>query len=274
MNDFNIINSSRELEEKLKQVDDLKKEIDARKPLKPEIWSTIQKKLKIEWTYDSNAIEGSSLTRGETFFFLQEGLTVEGKPLKDFLDARNHADAIDFLLDVVRDERTITEGLIKEMNALLLSGVKSTSAMNEYGQIVQKPANPGQYKKLPNHVLQMDGSIHYYVDPLDVQPQMQQMCEWINSGSSMLHPLMAAAAAHYNFVRIHPFDDGNGRGARLLMNLILMKKGYPPAIVRNEKRRTYLECLVKADRKDLNPFIMFMAESLIETESTILKDLE
>jgi len=72
----------------------------------------------------------------------------------------------------------------------------------------------------------------------------------------------------------HPFDDGNGRGARLLMNLILMKKGYPPAIVRNEKRRFYLECLIKADRKDLNPFIMFITESLLETESSILKDLE
>ncbi|WP_051284010.1 Fic family protein [Desulforegula conservatrix] len=274
MNEFYTINTSPELDDRLKQVDHLKNAIDQRRPLKPDIWSTIQNKLKIDWTYDSNAIEGSSLSRGETFFFLQEGLTVEGKPLKDFLDARNHADAIDFLFDVVKNERKITEGLIKEMNALLLSGIRSTSAMNEYGQIVQKPANPGQYKKLPNHVLQMDGTIHYYADPLDVQPQMQYLCEWINENMDRIHPAMVAATAHYNLVRIHPFDDGNGRGARLLMNLILMKKSYPPAIVRSEKRRFYLECLIKADRKELNPFIMFMAESLLETESNILKDLE
>jgi len=122
----------------LSLIDDLKTQIDKKKFLQKEHWSAIQEKLRIDWTYDSNAIEGTSLTRGETLFFLREGLTVEGKPLKDFLDARNHAEAIDWLYEVIKDNRSVSQRLIKEMNALLLSGVKYTLAINQSGQKVRK----------------------------------------------------------------------------------------------------------------------------------------
>ena len=247
--------------------------IENNKPLKNGAWGAIYNKLKIDWTYNSNAIEGSTLTYGETVFFLQEGLTVEGKPFKDFLDARNHAEAIDFLMEVIKNEREISEGLIKEINALLLSGVKYTEAMDQFGQKVKKPATPGEYKKLPNHVLQMDGTIHYYVEPLQVPAQMKEMCAWVNTHLDTLHPVVVSAIAHYNFVRIHPFDDGNGRGARILMNLILMRKGYPVAIVKNEKRRQYLTALREADHGDLSSFVLFIAESLQATQYMILDEI-
>ena len=93
---------------------------DTLKEQKPELWPIIQKKLRILWTSDSNALEGSTLSFAETLFFLEEGLTVEGKPLKDFVDARNHADAIEYLMEVIKDERPITTSLMKEVNALLL----------------------------------------------------------------------------------------------------------------------------------------------------------
>jgi Fic family protein len=105
------------------EIDNLQAQIDAKRPVRPERWQAVTEKLKMEWTYDSNAIEGSTLTLGETIFFLREGLTVEGKPLKDFVDARNHAEAIDFLQDVIRNKRPISEGLIKEINAMLLKGI-------------------------------------------------------------------------------------------------------------------------------------------------------
>ncbi len=260
-------------QELLRQVDELQVQIDIQKPLSTDVWETIQQKLKIDWTYDSNAIEGSSLTRGETLFFLQEGLTVEGKPFKDFLDARNHAEAIDFLYGIITDERPVSAGLMKEINALLLSGVSSTPAMNQMGQKVQKKATPGEYKKQPNHVLQADGTIHHYVEPEQVPGEIEKLCLWINEGLDKLPPLIVATVAHYNLVRIHPFDDGNGRGARILMNLILIKKGYPPAIIKNTIRRAYLAALNQADQGDITPFVELVCKSLIETQEEILENL-
>ncbi len=152
-------------------------------------------------------------------------------------------------------------------------GVTHTEAISETGQRIKKPANPGQYKRLPNHVLQSDGTIHYYTQPLHVADEMEELCQWIHTHIETQHPLLTAAAAHYNMVRIHPFDDGNGCGARLLMNLILLKKGYPPAIVKTEERRSYLETLRQADNGDLAPVLRFIARSLISTQEMILDEL-
>jgi len=129
------------LREKLNNINELQDKIDTKKPLQSALWPTIEEKLRIDWTYDSNAIEGSTLTRGETWFFLREGLTVEGKPFKDFLDARNHAEAIDYLYQVIQDKRPITPGLIKELNALLLLGVTYTEALNAMGERIKKLRN-------------------------------------------------------------------------------------------------------------------------------------
>ena len=155
---------SPKLEALFQHIDQQRDQIDRLKQEKPELWTSVLRKVQYSWTYNSNAIEGSTLSLGDTIFFLQEGLTVEGKPFKDFLDAKNHQQAIEFLFDVVTNRREITEGLMKEINALLLAGTDSTPAINEHGQAIEKPANPGEYKKLPNHVLQADGTIHHYVE--------------------------------------------------------------------------------------------------------------
>jgi len=263
-----------ELKQLLQTIDDLKLQIDINRSLHKERFAAIQEKLRIDWTYETNAIEGSSLTKGETLFFLQEGLTVEGKPFNDFLDARNHAEAIDWLYDIINDNRPVTEGLIKEINALLLSGVHYTEAINEAGRKVKKPLTPGQYKSLPNHVLQPDGAIFFYTEPIHVPDEMQTLCQWINRNIEIHHPIITASIAHYNMVRIHPFDDGNGRGARILMNLILIKKGYPPAIIKMEKLRSYLTALSQADKGDISQFVMLAADSLINTQRLILEELK
>jgi len=268
------INETSALLSLMRHIDTQRSQIETLKNKHTSVWPTIQEKLKFTWTYDSNAIEGSTLTLGDTIFYLKEGLTVEGKPLKDFVDASNHAEAIDFLYEVISNQRPISEGLIKEINGLLLNGVKSTPAINEQGQKVEKKARPGEYKREANHVLQADGTIHRYVDPVHVASEMEKLCRWITEQDGHLHPIGIAAVAHYNMVRIHPFDDGNGRGARILMNLILIKAGYPPAIVKNEKRRTYLEALKKADDGNLEPFVEFIASSLAETQEMILEDIE
>ncbi|HIP02000.1 MAG TPA: Fic family protein, partial [Campylobacterales bacterium] len=171
-------------------------------------------------------------------------------------------------------KRELSEGVVKELNALLLYGLESTPATNSLGQKVDKKANAGQYKNQPNHVLLANGDIHYYVEPILVQAQMQELIEWINENIDKIHPIAVASILHYNLVRIHAFDDGNGRGARILMNLVLIKKGFFPAVIKTERKRKYLEAIHEADKGDINPFIQFIATELIETQEKVLNDLK
>lgn len=252
-----------------RKITDLKQQIDALRPLNPELQKTLQERLRIEWTYNSNALEGNTLTFGETAFFLRKGLTSEGKPLKDYLEAKNHAEAIDGLHEVVRNQRLITEGLIKELHGVLMKGIEFTYAKGAHG-LIKKPFHAGRYKTHPNHVLTLSGKIHYYTDQLHVKDEMEKLIQWYNDSGS-LHPVDRASIFHYRFVAIHPFDDGNGRLARLLMNLILMKEGYPPCIIKNTSRREYLKALESVDTGKIRaPFIGFVAKELTETLETIL----
>ncbi len=263
-----------EIESLFKITDSLNSRINEIKDSDSELWHTILQKLKIDWTYNSNSIEGSTLSRGDTHFFLTEGLTVEGKPFKDFLDAKNHLEAIDYLYEIISDNRDVSEGVIKELNALILSDVKFTPAQDKNANIIQKKARPGEYKKQPNHVLLPNGDIHQYVEPEQVQPQMQELVEWIAENENKLHPILVASIVHYNLVRIHAFDDGNGRGARILMNLLLMKHDFFPAVIKTERKRKYLNTLQEADKGNIYPFIQFMASELIETQESVINDLE
>ncbi len=257
----------------LQRADQLNTQINELKNTDSSLWETILLKLKIDWTYNSNSIEGSTLSLGETHFFLTEGLTIEGKPFRDFLDAKNHMEAIEYLYDIIADDREISEGVIKELNALILSGVNYTKAQDSSGKPIRKRATPGTYKTEPNHVLLPSGEIHQYVEPIQVQSQMQELIEWIDDSSREIHPIVVASIVHYNLVRIHAFDDGNGRGARIVTNLILIKNHYFPVVIRSEKKRRYLEALQQADGGDISPFAEYVTTELIETLERVLVDL-
>ena len=255
------------------KIDTLKKQLDEFRPLDNDLMQVLQEKLRIAWTYNSNAIEGNTLTFGETAFFLREGLTSEGKPLKDYLEAKNHAEAIDMLHDVVINKRKITEGLVKNLHALLLKDIHFTYAKGANDQLIKKPLNAGKYKERPNHVLTLSGRVHHYVSPLHVKDEMEKLVHWLGKAKD-IHPVERAALFHYRFVAIHPFDDGNGRLARLLMNLILMQSGYPICIVKNEHRRQYLNAIELADNhKSKMPFVYFIADELYATEKMMLDTL-
>jgi len=228
------------------KIDRLKSLIDAKRPFDPEIMALLQERLRIEWTYNSNAIEGNTLTYGETAFFLREGLTSEGKPLKDYLEAKNQAEAIEYLNGIVNSAKPLREGFIKELHSLLMKGIEFTYAKGADGNIIKKPLYAGMYKQRPNHVLTVSGKIHKYTAPEHVIDEMEALLKWYRKAGKS-HPLQKAAEFHYRFAAIHPFDDGNGRMARLIMNLILMKEGYPPCIIKNVNRRKYLGALERAD---------------------------
>ena len=264
---------SEQLTESYGRIDDLRDRLAELKESNPHLWPNIFKKQKIAWTTETNAIEGSSLSFSDTMFFLEEGLTVEGKPLKDFLDARNHAEAIDLLYSRLDDEQPITPGFLKEFNALLLTGVDHTPAIDAMGRPVQKPATPGEFKNQPNNVLLPDGSMKTYIDPIHVSTEIEKLCTWINEDD--VHPITKAALTHYNFVTIHPFDDGNGRGARILMNLILIKAGYPPTIISNADRAGYLDALRAGQaRGGTGQFVAFISQTLETTLKGMIDDFE
>jgi Fic family protein len=258
------------MDKNIQKTESVKREIDQLRPFSDSLNATIQEKLRVEWTYHSNAIEGNTLTLGETAFYLREGLTSEGKPLKDYVEARNHAEAIDGLNKIVRTAQPITESMIKSLHGVLMRGIDEIRVRGGGGHIIGKPMRVGDYKQQPNHVLTLSGEVHSYTEPLFVPDEMQQLVQWVNDDDK-LHPIERAAAFHYRFVSIHPFDDGNGRMSRLLMNILLMQAGYLPCVIRNERRRQYLEALEQVDQTgDEALFVSFVAEELLHTLQQIL----
>lgn len=245
-------------------IEEIDKFFDVYKARKTELsveeLGTRYEKLRLEWTYHSNAIEGNSLTLGETAFYLREGLTSEGKPLIDYLEARNHVEAIDWFFEVVKNKKPVTEGFIKDLNALLHKGITERPARGAQGQIIMRQITPGVYKREPNHVLTLSGEIHYYVDPLQVLGEMEKLVEMIQLQEGRTHPVELAAGVHYEITRIHPFDDCNGRISRLLLNLLLMRAGFPPIVIKVEERRVYLKVLEEADGGNREPFYLFVAD--------------
>jgi len=248
----------------LREINELHAAYLAKRPLSDEERTARYEELRIKWTYNSNAIEGNSLTLGETAFYLREGLTSEGKPLIDYLEARNHAEAIDWLRTIAKKDKSITEGVIKDLNALLHKGITERPAMSADGKQVMRQIHPGAYKIQSNHVITLSGEIHYYVDPLQVAGEMEKLVRTFAEEEGNTHPVELAALVHYEITRIHPFDDCNGRGARLLMNLILMHFDFPPVVIKMEERRRYLETLEAADKGDREPFYNLIAEHVKE----------
>jgi len=199
------------------------------RPLPPDIVRNLDDWFRVELTYSSNAIEGNTLTRQETAVVLEKGLTVGGKPLKDHIEATNLAGALDYIRDLVRGAPSqLSESVILRIHDLVLRGVDDRNA--------------GRYRNVP---VRISGSTVVLPNPLKVPVLMEAFVAWL-SDAGRLHPAALACEAHYRLVTIHPFVDGNGRTARLLMNLVLLMHGYPPAIIQVTECLAYLNALEAA----------------------------
>lgn len=254
------------------QLEALKKRLDALRPLDAELYGKLRHKLSVDWTYHSNAIEGNTLTLSETRFFLEVGLTSKGKPLSEYLEMKNHKYAIDYLETVVKENKPLTEWLIKELHAMLFERNEDYEIENELGQKVRKNVLPGKYKQDNNYVLLPDGSRKYYMDHLKVVDAMQDLIKFYNDKKKKIHPVILAAELHAQFVSIHPFVDGNGRVARLIMNLVLMQAGYEPAIIQNELKQDYYQTLRHYDETgDIEPFVSIIEQEVMRTLQITLK---
>ena len=245
-------------------LDRLRANLDALRPLAPEQEARVLQKFRLEWNYNSNAIEGNSLTLGETRSLLLHGLTAAGKPLRDHLDIKGHNEAVLWLEDFVRDERPLTEQFIRGMHEVLLGEPYEVQAQTADGQPTRKLIVPGRYKTSPNNVLTATGEMFYFASPEETPGRMTDLVDWYRAeeAAPTLPPVALATEFHYRFVRIHPFEDGNGRMARLLMNLILLRHGYPMTVIPAADRNRYLAALAEADAGEPEPFLRFIIENV------------
>ena len=260
------------------RVDALREEVDAMRPLDPDQAGKAMQRLRLEWTYHSNAIEGNSLTYGETRALLLHGVTAAGKPLKDHLDIKGHKEALDYLERFVQNGEPLTLTAIREMHKLLLGDPYEVPAETSEGQPTRRTITPGDFKTQPNHVTTATGETHYYARPEEVPACMADLVDWqretwprVEAGE--VQPIPFASDLHHRFAAIHPFDDGNGRMARLLMNLVLMRAGYVPAVLRQENRPAYYGALAQADGGDLGALVQFVASELESTLELYLRAL-
>ena len=211
-----------------KKLTEKKKKLDKHRPLDTNLVKNLEEWFRIELTYTSNAIEGNTLSRAETALVVEKGLTIGGKSITEHLEASNHAAALDF---------------IKEQIKLKPSDLKEKDILKIHEIILDRidKENAGIYRRVP---VRISGSAVVLPNPRKVQDLMDEFFKWLKKEDKM-HAVELAAEAHYRFVTIHPFIDGNGRTARLLMNMILMMKGYPPAIIRKNDRLAYIKSLEK-----------------------------
>ncbi|MGD8779946.1 MAG: Fic family protein [Ignavibacteria bacterium] len=257
----------------INKIDSVKKEIDNLKPIKPEIKNRILQKFRLDWNYNSNAIEGNSLTFGETQAFLMHDITAKGKPFKDYLDIKGHNEAIDYLLNFVHNKEELTEAFIRELHKIILVEPYEIDALTPDNKPTKRKVSIGAYKKQPNHVKTKTREIHYFATPEETPAKMEELVKWYRKSrdEKELHPLIIASIFHHRITAIHPFDDGNGRIARLLMNLILMQYQYPPVVITQNKKENYYAALSQADSGEYLPFVELIGEYLLYSLNLYLK---
>lgn len=243
----------------LKKLDEKKEKIKVLAPFPKDILEGLEKRFQIELTYNSNAIEGNTLTLKETKLVLEKGITVEGKPLKDHLEAKNHKEALELVkkISITKKIPEINEGDILNIHKIILKGIDDDKA--------------GVYRKVMVRIL---GSRAVFPNPIKVPELMEDFINWLRVEKN-LHPIQLAADAHLKLVSIHPFVDGNGRTGRLLMNLILMQNDFPAANILMTERKKYIDSVEKAQiENDIDDFYKIITDAVDRSLDIYLEALE
>ncbi|MCB9196601.1 MAG: Fic family protein [Flavobacteriales bacterium] len=255
----------RDMDNLFEAIADLNVHLNSLRPLSKEKENKILQKFRLDWNYHSNNLEGNSLTYGETKSLLLHGITAQGKPLKDHFEMTGHNECIDWVFEIVKNKEDISESFIKQMHTILLKERYQIHAQTEDGKPTKKWIEVGQYKSTPNHVKTSTGEIFYFATPEETPAKMHDLLEWYRSNEGKMNSVVLAIEFHYRFIRIHPFDDGNGRMARLLMNVILMRNRMPPVIIKTEDKENYFAALRQADGGNIEAFIKYIGENLIHS---------
>jgi Fic family protein len=257
------------MDNKLEEINALKNELDGLRPLKPEQIRNLKNLFDVEFTYNSTAIEGNTFSYQETKIVLLDGITIGGKPVREHLEIINHKEAIDYIEELAgKKTLEIRRSDILNIHSIVLQGID--------------PKNAGKYRTAPVYVLLKNGTKHMFCDPLLINDEMDAFFDWFFSAlpdresTYNEHPVVTAAEAHTRFVSIHPFIDGNGRTARLIMNLILLQNGYVPAIIKNSERVKYLDALeqwqTNNKKEDFYDMIIECEKESLETYIKTIKE--
>lgn len=238
----------------LEELDCYKSILDKHRPLNKSILQQIEQDLLVKYNQQSNAIEGNSLTIFETRVLLESGITANGKPFKDHLDILNHQEAIFYLIDLVKENKPLSESIIKDFHYLLL-------------QKTEHSREAGKYRTIP---VVIQGAEHLPPQPYLVSQKMEALIEW-NNKQQILHPIQRIAELHNRFVGIHPFIDGNGRTGRLIMNFELLKAGYQIAIIKAEQRANYYQALQFGDQDNYAMITEVIGNASLSTIKHTLK---
>lgn len=244
---------SKSLTALLSEIDERKAQLDA---CRDSVSSQIIDALNIEYTYDSNRIEGNTLTLRETDLVINKGLTIGGKSMQEHLEAVNHYEAIQYIREISFSKTEISDKIIKDIHAIILQGIDRQNA--------------GIYRNVP---VAISGSRHIPPQPWQVPVLMEQLLAWYTEQEPILHPVVLAAEMHERIATIHPFIDGNGRTARLAMNLILMQRGYLVVNIAGdtESRLAYYNALEKCNlENEKGDFIELIAGYVLKSLRGVL----
>ena len=241
---------------RFKDNDEYKAKIDAYRPLDENTIKQVQEYYRIGLTFSSNALEGNTLDLVETKVVLEDGLTINGKPMKDHLETLGHSDAFYELLKLSQTN-AITEDNIKFLHKLFYNRINETGA--------------GNYR---NKNVIVTGADIDFPKPEVLSPKMKEFVDEILKIKSQLHPVEYSAMVHAKFVNIHPFIDGNGRVARLLMNLALLQSGYNITIIPPVVRADYIRAIQETNHGNFTPFINFVSEMVLESQKEYLRIIE
>lgn len=258
--------------EEVREAMRLMAELEAMRPISPEQEARILQKFRLDWNYHSNHIEGNSLTYGETKSLLLYGITAQGKPLKDHIEITGHNEALNWVLDIVKGGRPLTESFIRELHQLLLKEPYEVDAITPDGKPTKRMIQIGQYKSMPNHVRTVTGETHFFASVEETPAMVHELMDWYRAQREEpeTNPIFLAALFHHRFISIHPFDDGNGRTGRLLMNFILMQYGYPPVIIKTDDKAQYYRALQQADGGNTDAFVQYIAVNLLRSLNIML----
>lgn len=240
------------------RLEDKLRKLNAKRPLPPEVVKKLNEQFALEMTYNSNAIEGNSLTLKETAWVIQDGLTIKGKPMRDHLEARDHYAALSYLYELIDHDahQTISEVLIRTIHKLVVRETEAQTA--------------GIYRT--GNVM-ITGSDHTPPDVSALPGLMHDFIRWIGSNQKKFHPIELAALVHHKLVSIHPFFDGNGRTARVIMNLLLLQKGYPLVTILKNDRKKYYQALSAADAGEYSNIVRFTAQAVERSLNVYLKTI-
>ena len=252
--------------EVLNTIKELEKIYQTLLPLTLENQKRLDTKFRLEFNYNTNHIEGNTITYSETELLLIFDSVKGDHTLRELEEMKGGDIALSLIKELASDhERPLTEQSIKNLNEILLVRPFWKDAITQDGQTTRRLIKVGDYKEHPNSVRLQNGEIFDYTSPIDTPNKMKELIDWYRKEeeSKEIDPIVLAAMLHYKFVLIHPFDDGNGRISRLLMNYVLHKNNLPPVIIKTSDKRNYLSALNKADTGDVKSFIKYIAEQLI-----------